>query len=101
MTINAINNSDADLRRELGNNIIVTGGCSLVPGYVERLSAEVTAGLPGQRTKIIAQPNAIDRKYSSWIGGSILGSLGTLQQLWMSKQEYDEHGAGLVERKCP
>jgi hypothetical protein len=34
-------------------------------------------------------------------GGSILASLGSFQQMWMSKQEYEEHGAGLVHRKCP
>jgi actin-like protein 6A len=34
-------------------------------------------------------------------GGSILASLGSFQQMWMSKQEYDEHGPGLVHRKCP
>jgi len=41
------------------------------------------------KIKIIAPP---DRKYSVWIGGSILASLSTFQQMWISKEEYDESG---------
>jgi actin-like protein 6A len=42
-----------------------------------------------------------ERKFSPWVGGSILSSLGSFQQMWMSKQEYEEHGAIMIERKCP
>jgi len=49
------------------------------------------------KTKIIA---ARERKYSVWIGGSILGSLSTFGQMWISKQEYDECGPSIVHRKC-
>merc|ERR1712130_869178 len=41
-----------------------------------------------------------ERKYSVWIGGSILASLSTFQQMWTSKQEYDECGPSIVHRKC-
>lgn len=34
----------------------------------------------------------MERRYSSWVGGSILGCLGSFQQLWVSKQEYEESG---------
>jgi actin-related protein len=47
------------------------------------------------KTKIIAAP---ERKYSVWIGGSILGSLSTFGQMWISKQEYDECGPSIVQR---
>merc|ERR1712054_72432 len=49
------------------------------------------------KIKIIAPP---ERKYSVWIGGSILASLSTFQQMWISKQEYDECGPAIVHRKC-
>ena len=38
-----------------------------------------------------------DRKYSAWQGGSILASLSTFQEMWISKQEYDESGPTLPE----
>ncbi len=47
--------------------------------------------------KVIAPP---ERKYSVWIGGSILASLSTFQQMWISKEEYDEAGPRIVHRKC-
>ena len=47
--------------------------------------------------KVIAPP---ERKYSTWIGGSILASLSTFQQMWISKEEYDESGPSIVHRKC-
>ncbi|XDV53105.1 hypothetical protein PO909_021689 [Leuciscus waleckii] len=47
--------------------------------------------------KMIAPP---ERKYSVWIGGSILASLSTFQQMWISKDEYEEAGPSIVHRKC-
>ena len=52
---------------------------------------------PTMKIKIIAPP---ERKYSVWIGGSILASLSTFQQMWISKLEYDESGPSIVHRKC-
>ena len=53
------------------------------------------------RVKVMTSASAIERKFSVWIGGSILASLGTFQQMWMSKSEYEEHGASLIHRKAP
>ncbi len=33
--------------------------------------------------------NPIERRYAAWLGGSILASLGTFHQLWISKQEWE------------
>jgi actin-related protein len=49
------------------------------------------------KIKTIAPP---ERKYSVWIGGSILASLSTFQQMWISREEYDEAGPSIVHRKC-
>ncbi len=50
-----------------------------------------------RKIKIIAPP---ERKYSVWIGGSILASLSTFQTMWITKAEYDEAGPQIVHRKC-
>ena len=47
--------------------------------------------------QVVAPP---ERKYSVWIGGSILAFLSTFQQMWISKAEYDESGPSIVHRKC-
>jgi actin-related protein len=67
-------------------------------GIADRMQKEITALAPSNmKIKIIAPQNRI---YSVWIGGSLLASLSTFQQMWVSKQEYDESGPSIVHRKC-
>jgi len=67
-------------------------------GIDTRLQKEVSALAPNtMKIKVVAPA---ERKYSVWIGGSILSSLSTFQQMWITKQEYDEAGAPIVHRKC-
>merc|ERR1712191_6204 len=62
-----------------------SGGTTMYPGIADRMEKEITALAPSTiKIKIIAPP---ERKYSVWIGGSILASLSTFQQMWISKQE--------------
>nr|XP_034321796.1 actin-1 [Crassostrea gigas] len=95
---NSIMACDIDIRRDMYSNIVLSGGSTMFPGIKDRLAKEVTAVSPSSmKVKISAAP---ERKYSVWIGGSILGSLSTFQQMWITKQEYDECGPGIVHRKC-
>lgn len=97
----SVGKCDPDLRRDLFSSIILTGGGSLFDGLEVRVHNELAETLPSQKIKIIASGVNAERRFSAWIGGSILGSLGTFHQLWISKQEYDEEGAHLVEKRCP
>lgn len=97
-TYNSIMKCDLDVRKELYGNIVMSGGTTMFPGIAERMQKEITALAPSSmKVKIIAPP---ERKYSVWIGGSILASLSTFQQMWISKQEYDESGPSIVHHKC-
>lgn len=100
MITDSIGLCDVDIRRELCSGVVVTGGNTLYPGFIDRLTTELGACLP-QKVKIISSNIATERRCGAWIGGSILGSLGSFQQMWMSKAEYEERGKSLVERKCP
>ncbi|CAG0920060.1 unnamed protein product [Notodromas monacha] len=96
------NMCDVDLKPTLYNNVIVTGGNTLLQGFVERLNRDLSAKTPpSMRLKVVAASGPSERRFSSWIGGSILASLGNFQQMWISKQEYDEGGKSQVEKKCP
>jgi actin-like protein 6A len=53
------------------------------------------------KVKLQAPSTNLERQYGAWIGGSILASLGSFQQMWFSRHEYQEYGASLIERKCP
>jgi len=93
---------DVDLRPSLYSGVVVTGGNSLTSGFVERLTRDLTARTPpNMRLKMITAQTPSERRFGSWIGGSILGSLGSFQQMWISRQEYEESGKGQIERKCP
>jgi actin-related protein len=80
--------------------VLITGAGSLFRGSAERLQFELGASLPGAfKVKVVAAA-PIERRFSAWIGASILASLGSFQQLWVSKKEYDEMGPAraVVER---
>jgi len=97
-TFQTIMKCDVDIRKDLYANIVLSGGTTMFPGISERMSKEITALAPASiKVKIVAPP---ERKYSVWIGGSILASLSTFQSMWISKEEYDESGPSIVHRKC-
>jgi len=97
-TFQTIMKCDVDIRKDLYANIVLSGGTTMFQGIGERMTKELTALAPStMKIKVVAPP---ERKYSVWIGGSILSSLSTFQQMWISKAEYDESGPSIVHRKC-
>jgi actin len=95
----SINASDLDTRRELLKNVILSGGTTMYDGLADRMKTEIAALAPaGSEIKIIA---TADRKFAVWKGASTLASLSTFSASWITKEEYEEHGAAIVHRKCP
>eukprot|EP00771_Trimastix_marina_P002146 gnl/Trimastix_PCT/3260.p1 GENE.gnl/Trimastix_PCT/3260~~gnl/Trimastix_PCT/3260.p1 ORF type:complete len:399 (+),score=81.37 gnl/Trimastix_PCT/3260:82-1278(+) len=107
---------DVDIRRDLYQSLLLSGGSTMVPGLPQRLEREVqglvgplhqqsmmqigSQGTPqagGTTVRCVAPP---ERKYSVWVGGSILASLGSFGGMWVTKEEYVEAGASIVHRKC-
>ena len=97
-TFQSIMKCDIDIRRALFSNVVLSGGTTMFAGIGERMTKELTALAPStMKIRVIAPP---ERKYSVWIGGSILSSLSTFQQMWISRTEYDQSGPTIVHRKC-
>ena len=96
----ALNAVDVEIRPVLLSQVILTGGGSLIEKMAERIQSELSAMFPNPRVRVHTTSAATDRKYGAWIGGSVLASLGTFHQMWVSKKEYEEHGAGIVEKRC-
>ena len=98
VTYYSIMKCDLDIHKDLYANAVLAGGSTMFPGIAERMQKELS-GLapPTVKIKIIAPP---ERQYSAWTGASILASLSIFQQMWISKQEYDEYGPSIVHRKC-
>jgi actin-related protein len=94
----SITDCDLDVRKDLYENIILSGGSTLYEGLPDRIEMEVDKLCPQQGVvKVIATK---DRYYSVWTGGSTLSSLSTFESQWITKEEYDENGAEIVHRKC-
>ena len=93
---------DVDARKELVGNICLSGGSSVLPNLDSRLSYELSTILPGfVKPKVIASRNSVERTCAAWIGASILTSLGSFQQLWLSRTEYEEYGATMAIQRFP
>merc|ERR1712129_512946 len=112
---------------KLRENVILSGATTMHNGFAQRLGAEITPNISerfvrgyfrselglkdryestmGTLVRRYAQfDDAViapsDRKYSAWIGGSVLASLDTFSEKWIAKEEYDENGPSIVHRKC-
>ncbi|XP_070579531.1 actin, cytoplasmic-like [Ptychodera flava] len=97
MTYNSIMNCEDDIRKDLYANIVLSGGSSMFPGLADRMKRDITALAPPTTEINIVPPES---KYSVWIGGSTFASQSTFQQMWISKQEYEESGPSIVHVKC-
>ncbi|KLO15641.1 actin-related protein Arp4p [Schizopora paradoxa] len=89
---------EPDLRTVLLANVVLCGGSSLFSGLADRLNNELSRSFA--HVKIHAPGNPTERKFGGWLGGSILASLGTFQQLWVSKEEWQEHGKAIITQRC-
>ena len=92
----------ADVRKDLLKHVVLSGGGTLLPGFKERLAKETASLITDHRYKMtFTAASPLERTFGTWIGGSIMASLGTFQQYWVSKAEYDESGPGIFEHRCP
>ncbi|KAB8270813.1 actin family [Aspergillus minisclerotigenes] len=93
----AIQQYDSHLQEKLYGNIVPAGGSTLFPGFIDRMELEISGLAPSAKTNVITPK---DQQYSAWVGGSVLASLSTFQNLWASRQDYDENGPSIVHKKC-
>ena len=97
LLFNSIMKTDMDLRRNFFGNIILSGDNTKFQGFAGRLDRELTQMVPSAvKLKIVS----LDRNYGVWVGGSIMSSFSTFQQMWISSEEYEENGTAIVHRKC-
>ncbi|OBT50358.1 actin-like protein [Pseudogymnoascus sp. 24MN13] len=89
IVVDSINRTDLDLRKSLFGNIVLSGGTTMTKGFGDRLLHEPQRlAVKDMRIKIFAPP---ERKYSTWIGGSILAGLSTFRKMWVSINDWHEN----------
>ena len=95
----SIQKCNKDIRKDLYNNIVLSGGTTLFNGFPERFTKEVKAFAPKSmkgEVKVIASPK---RHLAPWVGGSILSSISSFKSMWITKAEYEEYGASIFHKK--
>ncbi len=95
---------DADVRKDLFANTILAGGTTLFNGLPKRMEKELIARAPANirvKAPLAASQLPVERKFSTWIGGSILASLGTFQPMFISKKDFEEHGPSIIHKEAP
>uniref|UniRef100_A0A0X3PJT9 Actin n=2 Tax=Schistocephalus solidus TaxID=70667 RepID=A0A0X3PJT9_SCHSO len=99
ITFDALHSTDRSIHTELYQSIVLSGGSTMFPGLAERMSKDIRSLMPSKTKKlrIVAKP---ERKFSVWIGGSILASLSSFGKMWITKADYEEVGPEIVHRKC-
>jgi len=97
LAYDSIMRCDIDIRKDLFSNIVISGGTTMLTNIAARTKSEIENLTPEKmKVKMVAPP---ERKYSVWIGGSILGSLATFEEMWITKEEYEESGPSIIHRK--
>ncbi|XP_006773871.1 PREDICTED: actin-related protein T2, partial [Myotis davidii] len=94
----SIGKCDADIQGALYGEIVLSGGSTLFQGLDDRLLKELEQlANKGTPIKITAPP---DRWFSTWIGASIVTSLSSFKQMWVTSADFQEFGTSVVQRRC-
>jgi actin-related protein len=96
IVLECLSKTPVDVRRDVASSIILSGGSTCFDGFSQRLNIELTTKLSSVVRVKQVLPSKLERKFSGFCGGSILASLGSFQQLWVSKKQYNEQGANVV-----
>lgn len=99
MVVDAIRMCEQSTHRDMYAGVCLTGGTAHMNGLYERISAGLAETY--HKVRVLAATGAMDRKYCSWTGGSILGTFSEFQRLWISKKDYDESGSSFVHQRDP
>ncbi|KAL0229746.1 hypothetical protein PCE1_003312 [Barthelona sp. PCE] len=98
MVYKSIMKCDINVRAELYNSIVLSGGSTLFPGLDARVERSVAALAPAAMKIKVFAPE--ERRYSVWLGGSVVSHLNSFNSMWITREEYEESGASIVHRKC-
>jgi len=99
LIFDSVRKCDIDIRRQLLRNIILAGGTTMIKGLDERLKIELGKLAPdSSNIRIYGQD---ERRFVCWMGASVLAELEDFRREWITREEYDEHGAVIIHKRCP
>lgn len=93
--MNSLRKCQPERQADLLSNVLLAGGTTMIRGFSERIKKELTKIERTNKVGILASPN---RTFSAWLGGSIVASLNSFQNVWINRQSYNEKGPFIVHR---
>ncbi|KAI5307162.1 hypothetical protein KEM56_003744 [Ascosphaera pollenicola] len=79
-------------------NVLVVGGTSLMPGFLERLKLELRKLAPSECVIRVRQP--VDPIRSAWVGANRLATnRQAMEELAITRQQYHEYGPAWAARR--
>ena len=90
MIVTSINKVDIDLRKNLFNNILISGGNTLFKGIQEKFHTEIKYLSPKNMKVRIHSPG--NRLLSCWTGGNVISTLEIFKKMWVTKDDWGEKG---------
>ena len=95
----SIQKCDIDIRKDLYNNIVLSGGNSLFEGLPEIIEEDIKALTPESMKGEVKVITPLERKLAAWLGGSIISSFSIFENMIITKYEYEEYGSNIIRRK--
>ena len=96
----SIQKCEESLRKNLYNTIVLSGGNSMFNGFEERLTKEIKDLAPKSMKEEVKVIDHNYKRFAPWVGGSILSGISTFESDWITRKEYEENGATIVDRRC-
>eukprot|EP01060_Flectonema_neradi_P037425 TRINITY_DN7531_c4_g1_i2.p1 TRINITY_DN7531_c4_g1~~TRINITY_DN7531_c4_g1_i2.p1 ORF type:complete len:377 (+),score=78.59 TRINITY_DN7531_c4_g1_i2:174-1304(+) len=82
------------LAKELVESVVISGGTSLISGFSDRLPGEIDCISTCQLKPKVTIPR--ERVELSWKGASIAATLPQFEEMWITKQQYNEIGPSVA-----
>ncbi|XP_024063685.2 actin-85C-like isoform X1 [Terrapene carolina triunguis] len=98
MILQSVMKCDGNIHPDIMRNVVLSGGSTLFRGLNERLLKELQTQSPSTIPVKLLAPR--DRMYSVWIGASVLTSLTSFRDMWVTSEDYKKTGPSVLQRKC-
>ncbi|KAK8246916.1 actin family [Phyllosticta capitalensis] len=97
-TLQSLQQLPEGLRPAMLANVVVVGGNTLIPGFIERLEAELRSIMPAEWPLRVKRPD--DPITYTWLGGAKLAqNTDLLKSLVVTREDYLENGSNWLARK--
>uniref|UniRef100_A0A4W3H6V1 Actin-related protein 6 n=1 Tax=Callorhinchus milii TaxID=7868 RepID=A0A4W3H6V1_CALMI len=95
--VHSVQNLPEEMHPHFYNNIILTGGNTLLPGFRDRVYADVRSLTPCEcDVSVLLPENPVTH---SWEGGKLLSESSDFMDMVVTRDDYEENGHSICEEK--